>query len=191
MGTVLLLDDDRAACLILRQMFISLGYSVDTVHNVSDGLRAASCKNYSVVVIDCFMPDHTGWVASRAVKLLPRDGPPPAVIGILSYPDEKLQRRCESSDMDGVMVKPYCKRALLECLAGCNSSLPSSCPSTCHVPRQTGSNRSYLSSANRGNQRSNLSTEREVSDMLLRVVDSNSMMLPGTGPLALGELNSH
>ena len=41
--------------------------------------------------------------------MLPRDGPPPVIFGILSFPDETLQQECESSGMHGVLTKPINK----------------------------------------------------------------------------------
>jgi CheY-like chemotaxis protein len=186
-GNVLLLDDDHGSCLMLRKMIVSLGYSVDVVHNVADGLRAASCKTYRVVIVDCFMPDYTGWVATRAIKLLPRCGPPPAVIGILSYPDEHLQQRCETSEMEGVLVKPFCKGAVVDCLwkvrpPGQNSHFPSSCASTSAAPLETGIvlKRGSLRGAHR--ERSESNTPQDVH---LGAAHPDSMMLH-----EIGELNS-
>ena len=192
---VLVLDDDRGSCLLLRRIILSLGYTVDIVHNVADGLRAAASKQYCLVLIDCFMPDHTGWVASRAIKLLPRNGPPPAIIGILSYPDELMQRRCESSDMEGVLVKPFCKGALSDCLgrfhpAGQKLTFPMISSSIVTSQLETGIYLKSYFSHREDDIKSSLSPEREDSNMLLRVVDENSKLLHETGALILGELNS-
>ena len=114
---VLLVDDDRASCLLLKKMFSSLGYSCDIVHNASDALRAAASKTYCMVLMDCLLPDHDGWIASQAIKLLSRDGLAPSIIGILSYPDEQMHRRCASAGMEEVLIKPFCKKAVSDCIA--------------------------------------------------------------------------
>ena len=116
MNHVLLLDDDRGSCLVLKKMFSSLGYTCDIVHNVSDALRAAASKAYCVILIDCLLPEQDGWIASQAIRLLSRDGPAPSIIGILSCPDEQMQRRCESAGMEEVLIKPICKKAVSDCI---------------------------------------------------------------------------
>ena len=113
---VLLVDDDRGSCLLLKKMFSSLGYSCDIVHKVSDALRAAASKAYCMVLIDCLLPDQNGWIASQAIKLLSRDGLAPSIIGILSYPDEQMHRKCASAGMEEVLIKPFCKKAVSDCI---------------------------------------------------------------------------
>jgi CheY-like chemotaxis protein len=114
---VLLVDDDRASCLMLSKMVASLGYKCDVVHSVADGLRAAARKKYTLIMMDCHLPDQTGWVATHAIRLLPRDGPPPSIIGILSFPDDVMQCQCATARMAGVIVKPYNKREISDSIS--------------------------------------------------------------------------
>jgi CheY-like chemotaxis protein len=111
---ILALDDDHASCLLLRKMITSLGYTCDFVHNVADGLRAAACKDYALVLIDSFLPDNSGLVAFSAIKLLPREGPAPAFIGIMSCHNEQMQCQLVSAGMAGVLVKPFYRTAVGE-----------------------------------------------------------------------------
>jgi CheY-like chemotaxis protein len=111
---ILFVDDDRASCLLLRQMITSLGYTCDFVHNAADGLRAAACKDYALVLVDSFLPDNSGLVAFSAIKLLPREGPAPAFIGIMSSQNEQMQYQLMSAGMAGVLVKPFCRTAVAE-----------------------------------------------------------------------------
>ncbi len=111
---ILVVDDDRASCLLLRKMITSLGYTCDFVHNVADGLRAAACKDYALVLIDSFLPDNSGLVAFSAIKLLPREGPAPAFIGIMSSHNEQMQYQLVSAGMAGVLVKPFYRTAVGE-----------------------------------------------------------------------------
>jgi CheY-like chemotaxis protein len=111
---ILVVDDDRASCLLLRKMITSLGYTCDFVHNVADGLRAAACKDYALVLIDSFLPDNSGMVAFSAIKLLPREGPAPAFIGIMSSQNEQMQCQLVSAGMAGVLAKPFYRTAVGE-----------------------------------------------------------------------------
>jgi CheY-like chemotaxis protein len=110
----LILDDDRGSCLLLRKIITSLGYTCDFVHSVADGLRAAANTDYALVLIDSFLPDTSGFVALNAMKLLPREGPAPAFIGIMSNHDEQMQRRLVTAGMSGTLVKPFCRTTVAE-----------------------------------------------------------------------------
>ncbi len=132
------MDDDRGSCLLLRKMITSLGYSCEFVHNVADGLRAAASKHYCLVLIDSFLPDQNGLVACHAIKMLPREGPNPVIIGIMSCRNEHLQRQCLSAGMAGVLVKPFYKTDVADRIRQTLSYLQSaskSCTVTCHQAR--------------------------------------------------------
>jgi CheY-like chemotaxis protein len=198
--TILLVDDDRASCLLLRKMFSSLGYSCDFVHNVSDALRAAASKAYCMVLLDCLLPDQNGWTASHAIRLLPRDGPPPSTIGILSYPDEQMQRRCSEAGMQDVLVKPFCKKAVASCIGKVllRKVVPSSQRSeSTHFFQRVGSGFSSRSApqlnASPGIQEKQVKTAsfRQASmDLLGSAVAPSTLMLNEAELLSLGEFNS-
>jgi CheY-like chemotaxis protein len=63
---ILVVDNDRASCLLLTKMITSLGYTCDFVHNVVDGLRAAACKDYALVLVDSFLPMDYAWLRFNA-----------------------------------------------------------------------------------------------------------------------------
>ncbi len=69
-----------------------------------------------MVLMDCLLPDRNGWIATQAIKLLSRDGLAPSIIGILSYPDDQMQRRCASAGMEEVLIKPFCKKTVSDCI---------------------------------------------------------------------------
>ena len=116
MDYALIVDDDRGSCLVLTKMLSSLGFVCDTENNVGNALRAFVSKKYRLVLVDCLLPDHSGWVGAQAIKQLSKNGQLPLIIGILSFPDEQMMRRCESSGMHGVLAKPITKATLSDCI---------------------------------------------------------------------------
>jgi hypothetical protein len=64
---LLVMDDDRGSCLLLRTMITSLGHSCDLVHNIADGLRTAGNKHYALVLIGSFFPDQDSIPALQPV----------------------------------------------------------------------------------------------------------------------------
>ena len=185
MQSVLLLDDDRASCLMLSKMLSSLGYQCDVVHNVADGLRAATKKKYSLIMMDCIMPDQNGWVASHAIQLLPRDGPPPSIIGIMSYPNDEMQRRCASACMAGVIVKPFSKGAVLDCISKARNHQQAITNSLCSCHSNP------LASTDQDFKRTGSSRDLDSSLLLNASVqlDMVNSILQDSDQLLIGELN--
>jgi CheY-like chemotaxis protein len=203
-ASVLVMDDDRGSCLLIKRMLSSLGYMCDVVHNVADGLRALVKNDYSVVFVDHMMPDNTGLVATQAIKLLYRDGVPPMIIGILSYPDEELQQRCESSGMKSVISKPYSKGELSDCLKHDVAQRSNNIAASCNRNNSSMRTGISLESNLKPSEKRHSDTECEVcklSSMGRRMslegsssssssLDLGEVMLQEAGPLQFGELNS-
>jgi DNA-binding response OmpR family regulator len=112
----LIVDRDVGSCLVLRKMMSAHGYQCDIVQSIHDGLQKAMLKEYSLIIVGCFVGDNSCWVTSQAIKLLPRKGPCPPVIGILSISDSEMERRCSEMAFEGVLVKPVSKSALSQCI---------------------------------------------------------------------------
>ena len=113
---VLVVDRDIGSCLMLRKMLHSLGFHCDMVHNIDDGLRSAASKEHSHIIVGCLMGDNGCWVFSHAIKLLPRKGPAPVMIGILSGSNPAMKRRCIEEGLNQVLIKPLSAAALSECM---------------------------------------------------------------------------
>ncbi len=203
---VLLVDDDRASCLMLSKMVASLGYKCDVVYSVADGLRAAARKKYTLIMMDCNLPDQTGWVASHAIRLLPRDGPPPSIVGILSFPDDAMQCQCAAARMTGVIVKPYNKREISDCISNAVSHQQAITDTHCSTPSKDHGSPAlcsrHLSAAQRkvsasqcstshGLKRSRSTQELETSILLNTAVqlDMANPILQDSDQLLIGELN--
>lgn len=198
---VLVLDDDRGSCLVVRKILSSLGYVCDIAHDAAEGLRAVLENDYSFVLVDCLLPDNTGWVISHAIKLLHRDRVSPIVIGILSYPDDIMKQKCVSSGMKTAISKPISKSDLIgslvsDLLANCRStSVAMSGPCLVASARAGAAPDSRITSKD---IRSGLSGRASVDFEKSRLSMGGSssplgeveLVLQEAGPLQLGELNS-
>jgi DNA-binding response OmpR family regulator len=114
-GSVLVIDLDIGSCLLMKKAITSLGYYCDIAHSEDDGLRAAASTNYNLIIVGCLLGDKSCSVLIRAIKLLPRSGPCPSVIGVLSCPDSAMEMRCIDMGMERVLTKPVSKAALEDC----------------------------------------------------------------------------
>ena len=84
MHKLLIIDDDKDICLVLSKFLTKNNYSVDVVHKGEDGLQLLRTSQYSLILCDYRLPDHTGVEMLRKIKLLQ---PTVAVIIITGYSD--------------------------------------------------------------------------------------------------------
>jgi two-component system response regulator AtoC len=77
--TILVIDDDDAACAALAAMLAKLGHESVLASNTIDGIAAAEAGTIDVALIDMNMPGLDGL---EAVKAIARIEPPIPVIGM-------------------------------------------------------------------------------------------------------------
>ena len=76
----------------------------------------SSARNIGLCwLIACFLITVVGLERKLSSSCL-KNGQLPLIIGILSFPDEQMMRRCESSGMHGVLAKPITKATLSDCI---------------------------------------------------------------------------
>jgi len=67
-GTILVVDDERAARDVLGSALSQEGYRVVTASGGRDGLRLARQHKPDAIVLDVIMPDLDGWAVLRSLK---------------------------------------------------------------------------------------------------------------------------
>ena len=67
-GSVLVVDDDRRLCSLLRSYLTDLGFSVSTIHRGDEALRAVRVGAPDVVVLDVMLPGMDGFDVCRHVR---------------------------------------------------------------------------------------------------------------------------
>ena len=67
-GTVLVVDDERAARDVLGSALTQEGYRVVTATGGQDGLRLARHEKPDAIILDVIMPDLDGWAVLRSLK---------------------------------------------------------------------------------------------------------------------------
>ncbi|HTE28851.1 MAG TPA: response regulator, partial [Chryseolinea sp.] len=87
MHKLLIIDDDKDICLVLSKFLTKNNYNVDVAHKGEDGLQLLRSTQYSVILCDYRLPDHTGVEMLRKIKLLQ---PSAAVIIITGYSDVRI-----------------------------------------------------------------------------------------------------
>jgi two-component system, OmpR family, response regulator CpxR len=65
---LLLIDDDEKLCRLLRDYLVPLGYSIDSVHNGSEGLERARNSSYGAIILDVMLPGMNGFDVLRRLR---------------------------------------------------------------------------------------------------------------------------
>lgn len=68
MNSVLIIDDDKELCALMKKCVEQENLSVITAHNGAEGLRLASENDYSLVILDVMLPDIDGFQILRKIR---------------------------------------------------------------------------------------------------------------------------
>jgi signal transduction histidine kinase/CheY-like chemotaxis protein len=111
---VLVAEDNVVNQRLVKRMLEKLGYNVDMV---SDGLQAvtlAIANQYSIIVMDCSMPEMDGYQATAEIRRLHREGAlsrvPIIALTANALPEDRA--RCLAAGMDDYLSKPVAQAAL-------------------------------------------------------------------------------
>jgi CheY-like chemotaxis protein len=110
---ILLVEDNRVHQRVAAAMLSSAGYSVDTVVDGAEAVKAFDSRPYDAVLMDCGLPVMDGYEVTtyiRGVESFPRHTPIIALTGG-TLPEDR--DRCLFVGMDSYLVKPVVREALL------------------------------------------------------------------------------
>ena len=65
---ILVIDDDRKLCRLIREYLEPNGYEVETVHSGPDGLERAQSDQFSAVILDVMLPGMDGFEVCRQLR---------------------------------------------------------------------------------------------------------------------------
>ena len=132
---VLVAEDNAVNQRLVKRMLEKLGYGVDMV---SDGVQAvtlAVANQYSIIVMDCSMPDMDGYQATAEIRRLQQEGALPRVpiIALTANALPEDRARCLAAGMDDYLSKPVAQedlRVMLERYLAPQYALLTTPPST-------------------------------------------------------------
>jgi len=105
---ILIIDDSATSRVVIEKQLKKLGCRVSTAHDGSSGLAAMEKVEFDLVLLDCQMPDMSGYDVARLVRKREREDESAhtPIIAISAETDAAHMQLCLDSGMDGVLGKP-------------------------------------------------------------------------------------
>jgi len=116
-GDLLLAEDNPVNQKVAVAMLSSVGYRVDTVVDGAAAVQAAAARPYDVILMDCQMPELSGYEATAAIRAHEGSGRHTPIIAMTAGARREDRERCSACGMDGYLAKPVTKDALLALVA--------------------------------------------------------------------------
>ncbi|NOZ00828.1 MAG: response regulator transcription factor [Deltaproteobacteria bacterium] len=106
---ILIIDDDRKLCLLLKDYLEPLGYRVSAAHTGMDGLEKAASGDFDAIILDVMMPGMDGF---EVLKMLRKKSDVP-VLMLTSRGDETDRIVGLEMGADDYLPKTFSTRELL------------------------------------------------------------------------------
>jgi CheY-like chemotaxis protein/nitrogen-specific signal transduction histidine kinase len=138
-GHILLAEDNLINQKVAVAILKTAGFQVDTVLNGTEAVHAATAGAYDAILMDCQMPEMSGYEATAAIRALePSDRHIP-IIAMTAGARREDRERCLAEGMDSYLAKPVSKDALLALLSRSMREHPTgSTMASAHAPAQSG-----------------------------------------------------
>lgn len=116
-GTVLVVEDNAVNRLYATSVLSQFGYRYRTAVNGLEAIQAVREHHFSVVLMDCQMPELDGFEATRRIRSLEAEGHLNGHVPIIALTANAVKgdsNRCLAAGMDHYLSKPFEPRALCE-----------------------------------------------------------------------------
>ncbi|MBU3914023.1 response regulator [bacterium] len=106
---ILVVEDDRLSRIVCREMLEKMGYQVDLAVSGKEALNKLDSKPYSMVLMDCLMPELDGFETTRLIRDRNIKGSISChlpIIALTAKALEKDKKKCLQAGMNDYLTKP-------------------------------------------------------------------------------------
>ncbi len=115
---ILVAEDNIVNQRVLLALLRSLGYQAQAVANGHEALDALAHDAFSLVLMDCHMPEMDGMETTRAIRAREQQKTRVPILALTADVLPENRACCLEAGMDGFLTKPVRKEQLREAL-GC------------------------------------------------------------------------
>lgn len=117
-GFVLLAEDNEVNRRVMVELLRRLGWACDVVNDGAAAVAAATNKSYALVLMDCHMPNMSGFDAARQIRTEEKNNrrKRTPIVGVTADTLPTIRERCRQVGMDDCFFKPVRRSELEECL---------------------------------------------------------------------------
>jgi PAS domain S-box-containing protein len=109
---ILLAEDNPVNQKVAVHMLRRLGHRTEVVSTGCGAVEMARTGNFDAILMDCQMPEMSGYEATRLLRLHFGSGPRPRIIALTANSLESDRDACLQAGMDDYLVKPITLAAL-------------------------------------------------------------------------------
>ncbi|MFN8636490.1 MAG: response regulator [Chloroflexota bacterium] len=114
---ILIVEDNPVNQLVAARLVARLGYQWDHAANGREAVQAVARREYTLILMDCEMPEMDGWEATRQIRRAEARGPHVPIVAVTASTRRDNRERCLRAGMDDYLVKPLRESILRAVLA--------------------------------------------------------------------------
>lgn len=117
LGDILVVEDNAINRLYVTSVLSQFGYPYQVATNGLEAIQAIREHQFSIVLMDCQMPELDGFEATRCIRKLESEGRLPGHVPIIALTANAVKgdaERCAGAGMDHYLSKPFDPRSLCE-----------------------------------------------------------------------------
>ena len=115
---ILVVDDDKNICELLRLYLVKEGYNVTMVHDGGAALAEFDKLHPDLVLLDVMMPVMDGLEATRRIRALEHpDAGTVTILAMTAQSSADSIHQCEQAGMNGYIAKPVEAAELIKILS--------------------------------------------------------------------------